>query len=108
MSETEKRLEELEKLVEKSLEPKPSVNWSKYLSVVITVLVLGTGIVVSWATQRVALAEVQKDIVTIVARDDKQQNEIQEIKLKAVSDSSDIKHIKEKVDSIERLLQDTE
>lgn len=81
---------------------RPSSNWIKYASFTLTFLILSAGIVTAWATNDSTLVQVQKDVEKIVAVNDKQEETIQDVKLKAVQESSDLKSVKEDVAEIKQ------
>ena len=95
---TAEELKELKELKESLAPPKPW--WAKNIGTVITILVLGSGVVASYAKSSANVEQLGDKIVKIEQVQDKHSTEIENVKLKAVGDSSDIRHIKEAVDSM--------
>ena len=98
-----KKIEDLEELVKKNNSgPSP---WSKFnVGSIITIAVLIIGLIGSWFTLKAEVTDIRDDMVKVELTQDRHTDELQDVKLKGVQDSSDIRHIKEKIEGIDRKL----
>jgi len=71
-------------------------GWTKHIPWIITVLVLGAGIVASWSVTRSELQAAQEDIEKL----EKVKEKVYEIELKAAAESSDLQALKDDVKEI--------
>ena len=81
-------------------------GWVKYIAQIITVLILLGGMIGGYATNAAQIEQNAKDVAKVESVQTKHAEKIEEIKLKAVGDSSDIKHIKETVDKMAEKLEE--
>jgi peptidoglycan hydrolase CwlO-like protein len=115
MSDLEKKIDELKDLMDKHIEEDDKVHdevkelqkpakrdWTRLLGVGITIVVLVAGIITSWATNKAAVAEIQKDQAKIEKRIEKAETDIHDVQLKAVHDSSILESVKEDVTEIKQ------
>ena len=81
---------------------KPKRDWTKLLGTIITVVVLSTGIVASWATNSAAVDELQRNQAKLEQRIEKAETKIHDIELKAVADGSLLQAVKEDITEIKQ------
>lgn len=93
----ENKIKELEEKIEKAKQP----VWSKLtIGTLITIILLLVTTGVSWGVLRSDVQRLKDDLGNVETIQKSQQKEINETKLKAVRDSSDITNIKEDVREI--------
>lgn len=98
---TDEELQEIREMLKAVNVPK-KVDWMKITGTIVTVAVLGAGIVTSFTTNSNAISQLQKDVGEVTEFAKQQDQDIQQIKLKAVQDSSDLKRVKEDVAEIKQ------
>lgn len=111
----EEKLEELTKLLEKhikeddvvhaevkEMQKAPKRDWTRLIGVAVTLLVLGAGIITSWASTSAAVEGLQKQQTRIEKRQDKVDVSLHDVQLKAVSEATDLKSVKEDVSEIKK------
>ena len=99
----EAKIEELVERLNRTENTKPL--WSKFnLATIITIVVLTVGVLGSWFTLRAEVGDLRDDLVKVESVQEKHTEGLQDVQLKGVQDSSDIKHIKTKVESMDRKL----
>lgn len=94
--------EEIEEL-KKALGHNKSV-WPKYLGQILVVIVLSTGIIAGWSTNKAAVAQNVKDIAKQEKVIEKHSSEIEKVKLQAVEKSGDLKHLIKQVEAFDKKL----
>lgn len=99
-----KRIEEFEKLIKSSVE-KPKSSYFKYVSVIITILVLLFSSITSYTKTTLSLGNVQDTLSDLTKATKNQDLEITDIKLKAVKDSTRLENISKQVDEINKKLE---
>lgn len=72
----------------------------KYLGIGITIIVLIAGIITSWATNNAAVAEIQRNQTKVEQRIEKAEENIHDVQLKAVAESSTLKTVQADVAEI--------
>lgn len=81
---------------------KPKKDWTKSIGVIITVVVLGSSIIVSWATNNAAVNELQRNQGKLEQRIEKVETKVHDIELKVVADGSLLQSMKEDVSEIKQ------
>ncbi len=102
-AELEECVAELVERLDKKDQEKPS--WSKFnLGTIITVTVLAVTSIGWIYTLKAEVSSIKKDQEKIITVQEKHSEEITDVKLKGVLDQSDIRHIKEQVDKMDKKL----
>lgn len=97
----EEEVQDLKDAINKLVSTKPAApNWSKWVGIAVSVIVLSAGIITSYATNAAAVEQLKKDQVKIEKVVEDAKEDIQEIQLKAVEESSYLKSVKEDVAEI--------
>ena len=103
----EKEIEDLKKVIEDFIKrPVVRPGWSKHLGTMISIMVLGSGIVATWTTLKVNLSEAQSEISALERKVNEAENRVRQIELKDAGDTQILNNIEEQVKQINKKLDE--
>lgn len=97
----EHEIQSLRSVVEQLTAKPQATLLTKYIGPILTVTILAVGIIGTWFTMKANMETIEQKVTKLEHTVEKQDTIIEDIKLKAVQEYSDLAHIKEKVDKMD-------